>query len=168
MRVARKPQKTAPNSLYGDVIAGYSLPYAASRRKMSFVDAQAEFQRELDTHRADKANAPDVERARLERLLLALQPGIDAGDVASIREGRGISESIRKLDGLDARPDDAPVQAVKVSFSFADSGLRVAGRIEGPGTDDMGQSPILVGGDGNKNGEDDGPGGLAVVPDSGR
>jgi hypothetical protein len=131
LRVARKPRSAPPlDSLYGDVIAGYDIRFAASRRKMSFVDAQAEFQKELDERRADKANAPDVERARLERLLVALQPGIDDGDVASIREGRGISESIRKLDGLDARPDDAPVQAVKVSFSFAASGAGVVGKVD--------------------------------------
>jgi len=42
--------------------------------------------------------------ARYERMLLALWRGVTAGDVASIREARAITDSITKLEGL-ARPE---------------------------------------------------------------
>jgi hypothetical protein len=157
-----------PGSLYADVLSGYSLAYSASRRGISYVDAQAEFDRELEMHRADPVRARDVEHARLEKLLLALQPGIESGDVAAVREGRGISESLRKLDGTDARPDEAPAQAVKISFSFAQSGLSMAGRLEGPGSDDLGRPSVSVGGDGDENRKDDSSRDLVIEPDSGR
>lgn len=105
-------------TVYGDVIGGMSLAYAAHRRGIAYVDAQAEYFADVALHRAARECAPDVERARLERLLLALQPGIGSGDVAAIREARAVSESLRKLDGLDAQRD-ATDGAVAVTVRIA-------------------------------------------------
>ncbi len=44
----------------------------------------------------------DTEIRRLERLLLALEPGIDKGNVRSIETAIRLSESLRKLLGVDA------------------------------------------------------------------
>jgi hypothetical protein len=110
-------------SLYDDVIAGYSPAMAAFRRGISAVDAQTELLREHEKRRADRATAPELELARLDAMLVKLQPGIDEGNIQSIDQARKLSERRCKMLGLDAsrEPDDAP-QRVTVEFSFAASG----------------------------------------------
>lgn len=119
---AEKPLPLA-GSLYDDVVAGYSPAMAAFRRGISAVDAQVELQREHEKRRADRVNAPELELARLDAMLVKLQSGIEDGDIQSIDQARKISESRRKLMGLDMKsdPDEAPTR-VTVEFSFSPSG----------------------------------------------
>lgn len=60
-----------------------------------------------------------VENARLDYLLEKLAPGIDGGDVPSIESARKISESRRRLYGLDG-----PIQINMTETSQADLAMQ--------------------------------------------
>jgi hypothetical protein len=121
--VTRKPEPGLPKSIYGLVVAGHSVARAASLLGVPYVDAAKEFDEQAELNRPNPARARDLARERLERQLRACDGGINAGDVSTLREARGIVGDLRKLDGVDAGPDtDAASQVVKVEFSFAGSG----------------------------------------------
>jgi hypothetical protein len=70
--------------------------------KTAYLDVQDELGR-LDAVIKQKAERlRDLEMRRLERLTIALQPGIDAGDPRSILAGVRLMERRAKLCGLDA------------------------------------------------------------------
>ena len=84
--------------------ASYSVIQKMNNYK-SRTDARDAVKRAIKKHHVE----PLQERivlvlARYERMLLALWKGVLAGDIASIREARAITDSVTKLEGL-AQPE---------------------------------------------------------------
>jgi hypothetical protein len=154
---------TVARSVYQERIAGRAFLEIALARQRPVSEIIAEFRREADQRAADEAEALEearaLELARLDRALLALDPLLEKGDVTAVREARGLSESRRKLLGLDARADSGAsgLPPVEVRFTFAPSAagaavdVRVAGPVGAAAADGGGPAPDPVGGDGNQD-----------------
>lgn len=117
------------SSVYDDVVAGAPLVAVACERGISYLDAQREFLEEAARRRDLAASEREYDRAlelaRLDRLLLALKGAIAQGEVGAITEGRRLSESRRKLLGLDAPVKVAPTdpsgeQPIEVTLRITD------------------------------------------------
>lgn len=61
-----------------------------------------------------------VEHARLLRLLRALEPGVEAHDVPSVKEARLISESIRHLYGADGAIEVNVTETTQADLAMRD------------------------------------------------
>lgn len=94
-----------------------------------------------------------VEFDRLEMAAKHLRRGLLRGDPNAIREWRSLSESRRKLLGLDAKPDfDADAREVRVTLSFAPVAHgHPPGDVEGGEQDDRRSTSIPVDRDGNED-----------------
>jgi hypothetical protein len=120
------------SSVYDDVVAGAPLVAVAAARGISYLDAQHAYLDEAARRRehavSEREHDRALELARLDRLLLALKGAIDKGDVGAITEGRRLSESRRKLLGLDAPVKVAPTdpsgeQPIEVTLRITDGVL---------------------------------------------
>jgi hypothetical protein len=83
-------------------LAGHSMDAVAETLGVSRATCYREFDywiRELVTPKADEART--LELARLDRLLVALDPAIHRGDVRAIGEARAISQRRSDLLGLN-------------------------------------------------------------------
>ncbi len=82
--------------------------YAAIQRLNNYntrTDAQQAVKRALQKHHVEPLqDRIKIVLARYERMLLALWPAAMKGDVQAIREARGITDSVVKLEGL-AQPE---------------------------------------------------------------
>lgn len=97
----------------------------------------------------------------LERLEFAgkhLRRRVSRGDTDAAREWRALSESRRKLLGLDSRPDaDTGAPEIHVTFKFPDSapaanaGVRAAAGVAGPGPDAGRPASVPVDRDGHED-----------------
>jgi hypothetical protein len=97
-----------------------------------------------------------TELARLEQPVAFLQRAIRRGDTDAIREHRSLSESRRKLLGLDAQPDsDTGAREIIVTLQLPQD--PALARREAPAdvgatnTDDRRPSPVSVDRDRNEN-----------------
>lgn len=111
-------------------------------------EALAEGMREIRERGRDYVR---LELDRLEQPVLALQAGLRRGDTDAIREYRSLSESRRKLLGLDAQRDSgdgAGPSAVSVTFTFAGKAatadIRVAGSVGTAEADGVRPAPDSV------------------------
>lgn len=68
----------------------------------AYKDIQGELAHLAQERRDDAEAIRALELARLDRLLLALEKGISGGDVGSINSAIRLSESRRRLEGVDA------------------------------------------------------------------
>lgn len=92
---------------------GASYRDIADKLQVSVATAHRYVQRELaDVPAADRTQLRDLEAARLDALQALAWPQAKDGDLAAIRECRAISESRRKLFGLDA-PQQVDLRGVE-------------------------------------------------------
>jgi hypothetical protein len=100
-QIAEVMRRPGPNGEPPEAPRGYGEANA-------YRDIQAELAHLAQERRDDAEAVRALELARLDRLLLALEKGIASGDVQSINAAIRLSESRRKLEGVDAPTKIAP------------------------------------------------------------
>lgn len=122
-------------------------------------EAMSEGMREIHERGRDYVR---LELDRLEQPVEHLQRGIKNGNADAIREHRSLSESRRKLLGLDARPDaDAGAADIHVTFKFpegftaraepAHSDVRPSADVAGRDADGGRPAPVSLDRDGDED-----------------
>lgn len=77
----------------------------------------------------------NLEISRLERLLTALDPKIEAGDTKAVEVAIRLSESLRKLTGVDAAIKLEVEHTANSAVSALEEKLRKAAQINAEGTE---------------------------------
>jgi len=87
-------------------LSGYTYKQIAERLEVTPAAAhkmvKTAMERDRERTRKGVEMLREIERQRLERMILSLTPAALDGDISAAREIRQLSESLRKLLGLDA------------------------------------------------------------------
>lgn len=105
-------QMRISGATYDDIskALGVSRPAAYNSVKTALQETKLKMAESVDELR-------EIERERLERLILAVMPKAMSGDVKAVDSVRRLSESLRRLLGLDA-PD-------KIEFNWRDEAKEI-------------------------------------------
>lgn len=152
---------------YDLVLMGHTVDYAANMLGISYVEAAAQVDFELRKRTFEKANAKELEAARLDKALIAIAPAVDRGETTAIRVWRELSESRRKLYGLDENRESDGGVTVEIAFSFANNArVQVAGAVSRSEAHGLRPAPDLLDSDGDEDREDNRGGCLDLGRDS--
>lgn len=137
MALANDPDRADRNrAIIQDRRDGYTYEQLAHKYSLSTSTAYGIVKEYTDEVVKPAAEAlVQLEIDRLERLLLALQPKIDAGNVRAIEVAIKLSESLRKLTGVDAAMKLEVEHTANAAVTALEEKLRKAAQINVEGTD---------------------------------
>lgn len=123
-------------NIINDRIAGMTYPQLAEKYSLSQSTAHDIVAKHIDnTIKPAAEQLIELEVMRLDRLLLALQPRIDAGDPRSVEAAIKIGESLRKLKGIDAVAKIEVEHTMTPAVSELEERIRKASQINATETD---------------------------------